>query len=469
MPNFSRSSKNLRVLLIALMAFCLPANARSESLGDTLAAAYENSGLIEQNRALLRAADEDVAQIVSSLRPILNWSVDLTRNFSKVSGGTFSSNSANVRLTAGVSLELLLFDFGQTKLRLDAAKETVLSTRETLRGIEQQVLLRAATAFFNVNRNLEFVDLRRNNLRLLQEELRAARDRFEVGEVTRTDVAQAQARLAAAQSGLAEAEGDLTQAVEEFRSAVGRSPGRLNNPRGLPVITGLDAAKSLARRNHPDILSAQREVAAADFIVMAAEADVKPRVSLDGQIGVFDDLGENSDATNGSFGVTVTGPIYQGGLLSSAIRQAMSNRDAARGNLHFVQRNIVQDVGNAYAVLRAAQASLRASGEQVRAAEVAFEGVREEATLGARTTLDVLDAEQELLDAKANLISADADVFIAAYQVLTSVGQMTARDLRLNVQLYDPSAYNYLVKDAPVPISPQGKKLDRVLKALGKD
>ncbi|MEO1749977.1 MAG: TolC family protein, partial [Pseudomonadota bacterium] len=327
------------------MAFCLPANARSESLGDTLAAAYENSGLIEQNRALLRAADEDVAQIVSSLRPILNWSVDLTRNFSKVSGGTFSSNSANVRLTAGVSLELLLFDFGQTKLRLDAAKETVLSTRETLRGIEQQVLLRAATAFFNVNRNLEFVDLRRNNLRLLQEELRAARDRFEVGEVTRTDVAQAQARLAAAQSGLAEAEGDLTQAVEEFRSAVGRSPGRLNNPRGLPVITDLDAAKSLARRNHPDILSAQREVAAADFTVMAAEADVKPRVSLDGQIGVFDDLGENSDATNGSFGVTVTGPIYQGGLLSSAIRQAMSNRDAARGNLHFVQRNIVQDVG----------------------------------------------------------------------------------------------------------------------------
>ncbi|MEL6411782.1 MAG: TolC family outer membrane protein [Pseudomonadota bacterium] len=451
------------------MAFCLPANARSESLGDTLAAAYENSGLIEQNRALLRAADEDVAQIVSSLRPILNWSVDLTRNFSKVSGGTFSSNSANVRLTAGVSLELLLFDFGQTKLRLDAAKETVLSTRETLRGIEQQVLLRAATAFFNVNRNLEFVDLRRNNLRLLQEELRAARDRFEVGEVTRTDVAQAQARLAAAQSGLAEAEGDLTQAVEEFRSAVGRSPGRLNNPRGLPVITDLDAAKSLARRNHPDILSAQREVAAADFTVMAAEADVKPRVSLDGQIGVFDDLGENSDATNGSFGVTVTGPIYQGGLLSSAIRQAMSNRDAARGNLHFVQRNIVQDVGNAYAVLRAAQASLRASGEQVRAAEVAFEGVREEATLGARTTLDVLDAEQELLDAKANLISADADVFIAAYQVLTSVGQMTARDLRLNVQLYDPSAYYNLVKDAPVPISPQGKKLDRVLKALGKD
>ncbi|MEL6172351.1 MAG: TolC family protein, partial [Pseudomonadota bacterium] len=207
----------------------------------------------------------------------------------------------------------------------------------------------------------------------------------------------------------------------------------------------------------------------ADFTVMAAEADVKPRVSLDGQIGVFDDLGENSDATNGSFGVTVTGPIYQGGLLSSAIRQAMSNRDAARGNLHFVQRNIVQDVGNAYAVLRAAQASLRASGEQVRAAEVAFEGVREEATLGARTTLDVLDAEQELLDAKANLISADADVFIAAYQVLTSVGQMTARDLRLNVQLYDPSAYYNLVKDAPVPISPQGKKLDRVLKALGKD
>lgn len=461
--------KRISVLLMCLV-LCSGYSgvAKAETLGDTLASAYQNSGLIEQNRALLRAADEDVAQIVSSLRPIINWSVDLTRNFSVVNGGTFSQNSANNRLTVGVSLDLLLFDFGQTRLRLDAAKETVLATRETLRSIEQQVLLRAATAFFNVNRSLEFVSLFNNNVRLLNEELRAARDRFEVGEVTRTDVAQAEARLAAAQSGLADAEGDLTQAVEEFRSAVGRAPGSLRNPRSLPRTTSVDTAKSVAVRNHPDILRAQREVAAAEFTVLAAEADVRPTVRFSGQYGAFDDLGENSDATSGSFGVAVTGPIYQGGLLSSAIRQSMANRDAALGNLHFIRRNIEQDVGNAYAILGAAQASQRSGGEQVRAAEVAFEGVREEATLGARTTLDVLDAEQELLDARANLISADADVFIAAYQVLSSIGQLTARDLNLNVQLYDPAAYYNLVKDAPVPISPQGQKLDRVLKSLGK-
>ena len=167
--------------------------------------------------------------------------------------------------------------------------------------------------------------------------------------------------------------------------------------------------------------------------------------------------------------MSVRGPIYQGGLLSSLKRQAMAQRDAARGNLHVVRHRVMQDVGNAYAILRAAQATQTASREQVRAADVAFRGVREEAKLGARTTLDVLDSEQELLNAKANLISAEADVYIAAYEVLAAMGQLTAKDLRLDVQTYDPAAYYNLVKDAPVPISPQGEKLDRVLRALSKD
>ena len=175
-----------------------------------------------------------------------------------------------------------------------------------------------------------------------------------------------------------------------------------------------------------------------------------------------------SDRT-GTFGLSIDGPIYQGGLLSSAVRQAMAQRDALRGNLHEVRHEVMQDVGNAYAVLLAARASLTAGREEVRAARVAFNGLREEAQLGARTTLDVLDSEQDLLDAQANAIDAESDLFIAAYAVLETIGELTAEDLRLNVQIYDPEGYYDLVKRAPVPSSKQGQKLDRVLKALGRD
>ncbi|MEL7257779.1 MAG: TolC family outer membrane protein [Pseudomonadota bacterium] len=443
---------------------------RAETLAETLVSAYEYSGLLDQNRALLRAADEDAAQILAALRPIINYSLDVTRTFGRTQNGLGRSGIASQDVNIGISLELLLFDGGQTRFQLESAKESVLATREALRSVEQQVLLRAVAAFQDVRRNQEFVSLRNNNLRLLRQELRAARDRFEVGEVTRTDVAQAEARLAGAQSEFAAAQGDLTQAIEEFRAAVGRPPGTLQPPRQLPNLSGdVEAAAQIAVRGHPDILQAQREVAAAELNVLAADAAKKPRANLVGSLGAGEEIGGDDFSRTGSFGVQVTGPIYQGGRISSLTREAMAQRDASRGNLHEVRHRIVQDVGNAYAVLRASRAQRAASSEQVRAAEIAFRGVREEATLGARTTLDVLDAEQELLDARANMISAEADVVIAAYSVLAAIGQLTAKDLNLDVQLYDPAAYYNLVKDAPVPISPQGQKLERVLRALGKE
>ena len=447
-----------------------PIAANAETLADTLVSAYENSGLLEQNRALLRAADESVAQIVSELRPIINWSADITRTFGTTRSGGITGGADSNDLNLGISLDLLLFDFGRTNLRLQAAKETVLATRESLRNIEQQVLLRAVAAYMNVRRTSELVSVRQNNLRLLRQELRAANDRFEVGEVTRTDVALAEARLASAQSGLATAQGDLTQAVEEFRNAVGRAPGQLRAPQSLPNLSGnIDAAKSIAVRNHPDMRKAQYDVAAADLTVAAAEAAMKPSVSLTTRLGAGEEIDGTDYTRSGSIGVTVSGPIYQGGLLSSAKRQAMAQADSLRGALHVARKQVIEDVGNAYAILRAAQASRQAGQEQVRAARVAFRGVREEAKLGARTTLDVLDAEQELLDAQAGLISAETDLYIAAYTVLETIGELTAKDLRLNVRTYDPATYYDLVKDAPVPISPQGQKLDRVLRALGKE
>jgi outer membrane protein len=462
----------LRFLLLGLvtgLAVALP--VRADSLADTLVSAYNNSGLLEQNRALLRAADEDVAQTLAGLRPIINWSSDATRNYSRNRTSPFGVRKfGQTDLNVGITGDLLLLDAGRTRFQLEAAKETVLATRQTLIGIEQQVLLRAIQAHMNVRRNIEFVSIRENNLRLLQQELRAAKDRYEVGEVTRTDVAQAEARLAAAYSGLATAEGDLEKAVEEYRSAVGRKPGNLAPPAKLPKLaSNVDEAKTVALRGHPDVVKIRHDVSAAELAIKAADAAQKPTLNLTGRLGAGDELGGRDFTRSGSVGLSVTGPIYQGGRLSALKRQAMARRDALRGALHFTSFEIERGVGDAYANLRAAYAGRSASEEQVRAARVAFRGVREEAKLGARTTLDVLDAEQELLNAEANLISTQTDVYIAAYAVLSSLGQLTVRDLNLGVQSYDPSAYYNLAKTAPVPLSKRGAKLDKVLRALGRE
>jgi len=471
----SLALKRLRsVILVAGLAIpvAAPQALMAESLADALVSAYNHSGLLDQNRALLRAADEDVAATVAALRPIINWSADITRSFSRASAvpGPGSTSSGVTNANAGITAELLLYDFGRTQLQTSVAKEAVLATRQTLIGIEQEVLFRAVQAYMNVQRNTRFVALRQSNVRVIDQSLRAARDRFEVGEVTRTDVAQAEARLSSARSGLATAQGDLEQAIEEYIAAVGHKPSHLLQPPRLPEISrSVESAKAVAVRHHPDILKVQHDVAAADLTILAAEAAMKPRVTLNGSLGVREQLGGSSFSRQGSIGVQATGPIYQGGGLSAAKRRAMALRDAQRGLLHVVTHAVRQNVGNAYAILRAARAVATSSNDEVRAARVAFNGVREEAKLGARTTLDVLNAEQELLNAQANQISAQADVYIAAYAVLSSMGQLTARDLNLAVQTYDPTAYYNLVKTAPVPSSKQGQKLDRVLRALGKE
>jgi outer membrane protein len=443
--------------VIATVALTLgAASAKAETLADALTYAYEHSGLLEQNRALLRAADEDVAIAVAATLPVINWSATATSQSPRTPGSDL------IAATARISGELLLYDGGGSQLAIDAQKETVLGTRQSLINVEQQILLRAVQAYMNVRRDSEFVALRQNNVRLITQEFRAAQDRFDVGEVTRTDVALAEARLAAARSLLASAQGNLARSGEEFRVAVGRAPSNPRPASPAPVSRGIAQAKTFAVRNHPSLREAQHAVTAAELSIRRAETNYAPRVTLQGQVG----LDQNLDAGR-SVSITATAPIYQGGRLSAQVRQFMARRDAARAALHLTRHNIEQEVGNAYAFLQVARASRAASDEQTRAATVAFRGVREEATLGARTTLDVLNAEQELLDAQANTISAQADEVIASYSVLAAMGLLTAEHLRLPVQQYDPSAYYNLVKDAPTVTSEQGQALDRVLRAIG--
>ncbi|WPZ31647.1 TolC family outer membrane protein (plasmid) [Sulfitobacter sp. OXR-159] len=455
------------------LALLLPRPALTETLADALVGAYEHSGLLDQNRALLRAADEDVASAQAALKPVLRWAGGLTQNFGSTRASSRVSSQSTESLTASINLigELLLYDFGASQYRIEATKETVLATRQTLLDLEQRVLLRTVAAYLGVVEASDVVALRNNNLRLLTQELRAARDRFDVGEVTNTDVALAEAQLAEARSGLAGAQGALLRAVEEYQNVVGRKPSNLSTPSRLPNVGGnLEGAKALAVRTHPSVLAAQHQVAAARLAVSSNEAAMSPRVTLQGSYGLSETFDSKRYNRSGSVGVQAGQTIYQGGgALSSAVRRAKAQEDAQRANLHVVSREVAQEVGNAYASLTSARAQLESSDRQIRAARAAFEGVREEADLGARTTVDVLDAEQVLLDAESTRASARANLYIAAYAVLAATGQLTARDLQLPVQLYDVTAYYNLVKDGPAKYSKQGQALDRVLRALQKD
>ncbi len=464
--------KTVLGFVVAGASLCAPVASSAETLRDALIGAYNNSGLLEQNRALLRAADEDVAQALAALRPIVTYTVTASTSNSnspsQIPGLNISVSGTNVQ--AIIDASLLLWDGGRSQLSVEALKETVLATRQTLINIEQSVLLRAVSAYFQVRQAAETVALRRSNLRLITEELRAAEDRFEVGEVTRTDVAQAEARLAEARSGLASAMGDLVQAQEEYANVVGRRPGQLAAPGALPTLErSIPTAKDIAVRRHPALRAVQHQVKAAELTVQQARMAAQPEVRLFGQLSGTQGIRSDNYRDSVSAGVRVTGPIYQGGALASTTRSAIANRDAQRGNLHVVRNDIRQDVGNAYALLQSTQAQLEATAERISAARVAFQGVREEATLGARTTLDVLNAEQALLDAQAAEITAQANLYIAAYQVLSATGRLTVKDLGLGIREYDPVAYYNLVKDAPRAQSPQGQKLDRVLKSLQKD
>ncbi len=439
-------------VMVATATLSLSSPARAETLADALTLAYNNSGLLDQNRALLRAADEDVAQAVAATLPVIRWAAAASISAPRAAGADLIAATAN----------LTIYDSGSKRMAIEAQKELVLGTRESLRDVEQTVLLNAVSAYMQVRAEAEFVSLRQSNVRVISQELNAAKERFDVGEITRTDVALAEARLASARSLLAAAEGSYARAAESYTAAVGRKPGTLQAASPAPVSQSISEAKAFAVQNHPSLKEAQHSVSAAELSIRIGEAAMNPTVSLTGQMGVDQD-----GIIGRQVGVEVGGPIYAGGSLSSNVRQLMARRDAARAGLHVASIAIEQQVGNAFSFLEAAKASRSASAQQIDASRVAFQGVREEATLGARTTIDVLNAEQELLTAQANLIAAQADEVVASYQVLSTMGLLTATHLKLPVQQYDPSAYYNLVKDSPTITSDQGQALDRVLKAIG--
>ncbi|MGB0661234.1 MAG: TolC family outer membrane protein [Mangrovicoccus sp.] len=458
-----------------LVLLAMSGASSAETLRDTLISAYNNSRLIEQNRAVLRAADEDVAVAVSALRPVFSYSAsrsyswDLETGVNQVTG--IRQDSQSITNTLEMTGSWALFEFGRNKLSVEAAKEAVLAARQSLISVEQTVLFQAVQAYTEMRRSQDFVALRRNNVRVLNEEVRAANDRFEVGEVTRTDVAQAEARLAESEANLVSAQGDLETAREAFNLAVGRYPGTLAPPPAFPTIpASVDEARQIALASHPDIRQAQYLVSASELNVQVAEREILPALQVTGSVGYSDRSSLTNDLEpDASLGIEFGGPIYQGGRLNALYRQSVAQRDQNRANLLQTSLTISERVGFAWANLQVARASLRATDRAIEANQVAFDGTREEATLGARTTLDVLNAEQELLDSRGDRLDALTVEQDAYYFLLSTMGLLTAERLGLDVVAYDPEAYYNSVRNAPpIGASEEGIKLDRVLQSLGK-
>ena len=449
-------------LVVVLVGLGSPQGARAETLADALIAAYKTSNLLDQNRAVLRAADEGVAEAVSALRPVVAYTLQGAWQRADVIVGGVPAVVEGLSASLALSAELTIWDAGRRQIGIEIARESVLATRQALIDVEQSVLLFAVQAYVDVRLAQEVVALRQSNLRLITQELRAAQDRFDVGEITRTDVSIAEARLAASRAALAAAEGQLMIAREAYKAATGAYPGNLAPlPKAPALPRTMEEAQAVGRATHPSIRQAQHQVTVADLQVDLAVANRAPTIGLGATLRTDDE-----DLQSQSLGITMNQTLYAGGRLSSLQRRALAGKDAARAGLQQTAVGVVQNVGVAWANLAVAAASIEASDLQIRAAQAAFDGVREEAAAGTRTTLDVLDAEQELLDARNARLEAEAQRYVAVYQVLATMGLLTVDHLQLGIPTYDPEAYYGAVEKAPSH-SAQGKKLDRILEKIG--
>ena len=422
---------------------------RAESLADAMVMAYRNSPELATQRANVKVRGEQAVQAKAGGRLQVSGSIDVSTEFSQLEEFVYPT---------ALSLDVLqpLYTGGQVENATEAAETRITAEEARLISTEQTVLLNTVTAYADVRTGITLVAIAQNSVRLISEQLSAARERFDVGEVTRTDVAQAEARLAGGRSDLAAALGNLDAARESYKRAVGQYPGKLAPPPPLPELPeSLDSAIMISTSDDPAIQAARLERQAAGSDVRSAIGSLLPQVSLVGRVGRTDTLRDdriafsNGNAINTALlGLQIRLPFFSGGANYSAIREAQAQVEGRSGDITTALREAVQRVGFAWSDLRVARESIRARQSQVRAATIAFDGVQEEAKVGARTTLDVLDSEQELLDARGSLVIARRDEYVAAYNLLFSIGKLTVDHLGLEVgEVEEVSGYYGDVKN----------------------
>jgi outer membrane protein len=420
----------------------------TETLQDALAAAYVGNPGLQAQRARVRAIDETVPQATAGWKPTVtltgSWGEDLTKTTTGP-GSTIRVESHPLQGTLTISQPI--YTGGRTFSGMLQAKANVRAAREQLKSFEQQTLLDAVTQFFNVIRDKATVEISHNNVAVLKRELEAAQDRFRVGEITRTDVAQAEARYSLAQTGLTSAEAALIASRAAYASSVGHIPGVLETKPPIPPLPESEAsAQVIAERNNPGLVGAREAEKAATAAANVAWGALLPTVSVVGQA--------NYSESESFFGTStipikrreeavlaqVRVPIFQAGAEYATIRQAKQTGSQSRLVVAQTKRDLDEQVANAWEGLRSARASIVSNQGQVNANEIAYEGVKQEAEVGSRTTLDVLNAEQELLNSQVALVRSQRDEYVAAYGLLAAVGLLTAKDLALPVKIYDPKA-----------------------------
>jgi len=468
---FGRWARGLAVGMTACATWPVaPFSASADTLEGALALAYQNNPSLNSQRALVRATDENVPQALAGYRPKINANASIGTQYWDTTSRLTSSGLGAAYLQQsgqmtpygyGVTATQTLYNGFQTSNKTRQAESQVQAARETLRTSEQTVLLSAVTAYMNLLRDGAILDLQRRNVEVLQEQLRQTRDRFNVGEVTRTDVAQSESRLASGRSQVLSAEATYKASVATYRQVIGVQPGKLTP--GSPVDrfspSNLPTAIGVATATHPTVTSAQYNVDAALLQVKVAEGSLYPTLSLQGSALQSN---ESSLTSLKSFNAAVLGqltiPIYQGGAEYSLIRQAKETLGQRRLDLDTARDQARQTVVQSWGQLEAAKANIDATQAQVQASEIALNGVREEARVGQRTTLDVLNAQQELVNARVALVSAQRDRVVASYTLLSAVGRLAPQVLGLRAPVYDSNVHYQQVRDSWVGVrTPDGR------------
>jgi type I secretion outer membrane protein, TolC family len=437
-----------KLLLVGGMATLLVGGgAQADTLREALVQTYETNPTLTGQRAQLRTLDEGVAIARARGRPQLSATAGINQDLTRTGGG----NGRN--LNAGVDISYPLFSGGSVRNSIRAADERVLAGRSDLRATEGDVFTEAVSAYMDVIRDRSIVTLNQNQVKVLETDLQASKDRFEVGDLTRTDVAQSEARLSLARSSLALAEGRLTGSEENYRRVIGVMPGDLQPPPPLPTLPASpDQAVEIALANNPDLASITAQVRAAALDVSVARADRLPTVSAIGSGRTTDFLGTADKqfgpgaadrTTSTGAGVQATIPLYQGGLVGARVRQAQAFQSQLLEQGVAIERGVVAQTRAAFSSYEAAQDSIASNEVAVSANSLALEGTRAEQSVGTRNVLDVLNAEQELLNSQVALVTARRDAYVAGFALLNAMGQAEATDLNLDGgALYDPVA-NY--------------------------
>jgi outer membrane protein len=432
------------ILAAAATGALLVAGAgQAETLREALVRTYNSNPTITGQRAQLRSLDEGVAIARAQGRPQLSATAGLNQDIAQTGGGV----GRNV--SAGITASYPLFNGGRVRNSIRAADERVLAGRANLRATEGDVFTEAVGAYMDVIRDRSIVTLNSNQVKVLETNFQATRDRFEVGDLTRTDVAQSEARLALARSNLAGAQGRLEGSEENYRRVIGDLPDELAPPPPLPTLpTTADQAVDIALANNSDVAALAAQIRAAGLDVSVARADRLPTVNANGTAEAINYLGTAArqfapgapdTVTQTGLGVSARIPIYQGGIVGARVRQLQSVQSQLLERGVEVERLVVANTRAAFASYEAAQLAIRSNETAVAANTLALEGTRAEQSVGTRNVLDVLNAEQELLNSQVALVTAKRDAYVAGFALLNAMGQAEAQDLNLDGgQLYDP-------------------------------